>query len=63
MWAIKMEIRDLFNYLQQNLNINNIEIEDYFGNTIANLKDLDIADIEKDVLRLQLNIKKENLDY
>jgi len=54
-----MEFKGFLNLLNTNKDlINDLEIEDYKGNTIAMLKDLDIADNEFGILRLQLN-KKE----
>lgn len=35
-----------------------IEFEDYYGNTMFFLKDVDVADIDNGVMRLQLNIKE-----
>jgi len=53
-----MKIKELIKYLEENKEIEDIEIEDYNGNTIAKLSDLDIADVEMKDLRLQLNIKE-----
>lgn len=38
--------------------VNEIEFEDYDGNTIALLSDFDLADIEDNAIRLQSTIKK-----
>lgn len=55
-----MKIKELIDEINKN-KIKDIEIEDYKGNTICFLKDLDIADVELCVLRLQINT--EDLDY
>lgn len=51
-----MSIQELVNLLLENRKIIRIEFEDYNGNTIFNLDDLDLADIEEgDIIRLQIN--------
>jgi len=50
-----MKWKELVEYIEKNAEeIEDIEIEDYNGNTICKLQDLDIADFENNVLRLQM---------
>jgi hypothetical protein len=54
--VMALDKKDLVAFLQRNGKyIKDIVIEDYDGNTIAVLDDLDIADIDGGVLRLQMN--------
>ena len=53
-----MQIIELLTILKDkdNNNVTDIDIEDYEGNTIFKLSDLDLADID-DTIRLQSNLK------
>jgi hypothetical protein len=52
-----MDYKELIGILSEQRGIKVIEVEDYNGNTILNLdlSKLDIADVEGNTLRLQLN--------
>ena len=55
-----MEVKQLIEFLKHKSNrgIKEIEFEDYNGNTLFKLSDLNIADVENDTLRLQIEEEK-----
>ena len=53
-----MELKQLLDFLKKNKkNVKDIEFEDYNGNTLFKLSDLNIADLENETLRLQYEDK------
>jgi hypothetical protein len=59
----KMKQQDLIDVLEKYDGIDFIEVEDYNGNTILkiDLSLFDIADIEENSIRIQINNKEKNI--